>query len=123
MAGTPRSPFFMNPTQFQKPIPPPLREGIQAWAGRALERGTIVVKDDVSKGWTLLGCTLRPLQTDALPPPARFVYENVILVADCVPGSELTDLVIAPMTKLSQHVGEDLALQFWPGCERHPVPL
>jgi hypothetical protein len=113
----------MNPTQFQETIPDALKNDLQGWSGRAFERRIIIVRDDASKAWVLLGCTLRPLQVDASPPNLRFEYQNALLVADCIHGSELKLFFTDPVRKLSELGEKDLGSQFWPGCQRDTVAL
>ncbi|TFZ08952.1 AlbA family DNA-binding domain-containing protein [Ramlibacter humi] len=111
----------MNPTYHQEIFPQQLKRELQVWMGKAFERRTVVIKDQSTGGWVLLGCVLRPLPDGAAPENARLDYGTSVLAADWIAAADIREFLGDVANKLCDITGKVVTSTFRGQCERHHV--
>lgn len=112
----------MNLIHHDRNFPEELRRELNTtWLGRCFTRRTVVVRDEATREWVLLGCVLHPLAHDTPLPAERYEYDKAVLTLDSIAAADLAVFFSDLGNKLSELVGRAITREFWPGCEQQPV--
>jgi hypothetical protein len=113
----------METNHYEEAFPAALQAELEANGCRELERKTMIVLDEASRGWVLFACVLRPLRPDAAPPAQVLDYGRAVLKVDSLEVAQLPAFLNDIANKLCDLTGKTVSSKLGAGCGREAVPL